>query len=110
MPTILMLTMLKLIITLLTIDNLYDNNKANNDNTVLVIMLRMVILMLRMITILPMINKMLTYTLKGQAGVTQVVVKLNFTREYQSSDVVLIVDLLQRVRFIPVSSRRIYRG
>ena len=105
-----MLTMLKLIITLLTIDNLYDNNKANNDNTVLVIMLRMVILMLRMITILPMINKMLTYTLKGQAGVTQVVVKLNFTREYQSSDVVLIVDLLQRVRFIPVSSRRIYRG
>jgi len=109
MPTILMLTMLKLIITL-TIDNLYDNNKANNDNTVLVIMLRMVILMLRMITILPMINKMLTYTLKGQAGVTQVVVKLNFTREYQSSDVVLIVDLLQRVRFIPVSSRRIYRG
>jgi len=105
-----MLTMLKLIITLLTIDNLYDNNKANNDNTVLVIMLRMVILMLRMITILPMINKMLTYTLKGQACVTQVVVKLNFTREYQSSDVVLIVDLLQRVRFIPVSSRRIYRG
>ena len=102
--------MLKLIITLLTIDNLYDNNKANNDTTVLVIMLRMVILMLRMITILPMINKMLTYTLKGQAGVTQVVVKLNFTREYQSSDVVLIVDLLQRVRFIPVSSRRIYRG
>jgi len=104
-----MLTMLKLIITL-TIDNLYDNNKANNDNTVLVIMLRMVILMLRMITILPMINKMLTYTLKGQAGVTQVVVKLNFTREYQSSDVVLIVDLLQRVRFITVSSRRIHRG